>query len=282
MMDKRTFVGALAGVLITSPIAATAQQPGKVWRIGVLASAPGDSPLLEAFREGLRELRYVEGQNIRIEYRFAAGKYDLLPGLAAELVRADVDLILTDGNAAVHAAKNATSTIPIVMGTSGDPISSGAVKSLRRPGGNVTGLTLFGLELSGKKLELISAALSKKVTQVGLLINPTNPQALPLRTETEIVARSLGLQLVSLAASDPSELERAFDSASKARVEAMVTMPDAMFWNFRKRLVDLAAAGRIPTIYAEREFVEAGGLMSYGPNVSGNPHFEDQKVLTFT
>ena len=214
MTDRRTFVGTVACALLASPFAAKAQQAGRIWRIGVLASAPGDSALSEAFRKGLRELGYVDGQNVRFEYRFAAGNNELLPGLAADLVRSNVDLILTDGNAAVHAAKTVTSTIPIVMGTSGDPISSGVVRSLRRPGGNVTGLTLFGLELSGKRLELITSVFSKAVTQVGLLINLTNPQAAPLRSQTELAARSLGLHIVPIAASDPSELSRAFDAAS--------------------------------------------------------------------
>ncbi len=222
-----------------------------------------------AFRQGMRELGYVEGQNVRFEYRFAAGQNDLLASLAADLVRNKVDLILVDGNAAVHAAKSATGTIPIVMGTSGDPISSGAVKSLSHPGGNVTGLTLLGAELAGKKLEFINTAVPNVAT-VGLLLHTTNPQAAPLRSETEIAARSRGLRLVSFTLQNPKELEPAFTAATKARVGAMITMPDAMFWNSRKQLVDLAANSRLPTIFPESEFVEAGGLMSYGPNVSMN------------
>jgi putative ABC transport system substrate-binding protein len=217
----------------------------------------------------LRDLGYVEGQNVVFDYAFAAGKNDLLPGLAAGLVRRKVDLILTDGNAAVHAAKNATSTIPIVMGTSGDPIASGAVKSLGQPGGNVTGLTLLGLELSGKKLELIRGAVPN-LGVVGLLVNPTNPQAAPLRKETETSARSLGLRVLSFEAANPDELDKAVHQAAKARVDAIITMPDAMFWNARKRLVAAAATTRLPGIFAEREFVEAGGLMSYGPDVPAN------------
>jgi len=270
-MDRRTFVGVVASGCLVIADVLPAQQSSKVWRIGVLASAPGDSPLFGAFREGMRELGYVEGQNVRFEYRFAAAQNALLAGLAAGLVRDKVDLILTDGNAAVHAAKDATSTIPIVMGTSGDPISSGAVKTLGHPGGNVTGLTLLGVELAGKKLELISSTVPN-VSAVGLLINTTNPQATPLRSETEVTARSHGLRLVSFSAVTPMELEQAFGAAAKARVGAMITMPDAMFWNFRDRIVDLAASARLPTIYAEREFVEAGGLMSYGPNVPKNFH----------
>jgi putative tryptophan/tyrosine transport system substrate-binding protein len=269
-MYRRTFVAVASALLVVADIL-RAQQPAKVWLIGVLASAPGDSPLFKAFREGLRELGYVEGQNVRFEYRFAAGQNDLLAGLAAELVRDKVDLILTDGNAAVHAAKKATSTIPIVMGTSGDPISSGAVTTLSHPGGNVTGLTLLGVELAGKKLELIGGIVPN-MTAVGLLVNPTNPQATPLRRETEVAARSQGLRLVSTPAATPKELAQAFEAAAKARVGAMITMPDAMFWNSRESLVELAAKVRLPTIYAEREFVESGGLMSYGPSVPKNFH----------
>jgi putative ABC transport system substrate-binding protein len=269
-MDRRTFVAVASGWLVVADVL-RAQQSAKVWLIGVLASAPGDSPLFEAFRKGLRELGYVEGQNVRFEYRFAAGQNELLAGLAAGLVRDKVDLILTDGNAAVHAAKEATSTIPIVMGTSGDPISSGAVKTLSHPGGNVTGLTLLGVELAGKKLELISSIVPK-VTAVGFLVNTTNPQATPLRSETEVAARSRGLRLVSFSAVTPKELEQAFGAAVKARVDAVITMPDAMFWNYREHAVELAAKVRLPTIYAEREFVESGGLMSYGPSVPKNFH----------
>ncbi len=217
----------------------------------------------------MRDLGYVDGKNVQFEYRFAAGKNDLLPGFAADLVDRRVDLIFTDGNATVHAAKNATSTIPIVMGTSGDPISSGAVKSLSRPGGNVTGLTLLGVELSGKRLELIYIVVPT-LTTVGFLVNPTNPSAPPLQKETESAALSRRLQLVTFGAANPTELDAAFKAATKAHVKAMITMPDAMFWNFRQRLVVLAATTRLPTIFGEREFVEAGGLMSYGASVSGN------------
>jgi putative tryptophan/tyrosine transport system substrate-binding protein len=269
VIDRRAFLAILGLGAFGRPRAVRAQPAGKVWRIGVLASAPADSPLLQAFRQGLREVGYVEGQNVLIEYRFAAGKNDLLPGLAADLVAAKVDLILTDGNAAVHAAKNATRTIPIVMGTSGDPLSSGAVKSLSRPGGNVTGLTLLGLDLAGKKLELIRTAVPK-VKAVAMLVNPTNPQASPLQKATEGAARSLALRFVPCAAASPADLEKAFEAAAKEHADGMITMPDAMFWNFRQRLVTLAAARRLPTIFAEREFVEAGGLMSYGPSVANN------------
>jgi putative tryptophan/tyrosine transport system substrate-binding protein len=258
------------GVLSVSLIV-HAQQVGKVWRIGVLATAAGDSPLLEAFRQGLRELGYVDGQNVQFDYKFAAGRNDLLPRLAAELVNVKVDLILTDGNAAVHAAKNATSTIPIVMGTSGDPISSGAVKSLSRPGGNVTGLTLLGLELSSKKVDLITTALPK-ARIVAMLVNPSNPQAVPLQKETEAAARARSLHLVPCLAPSPAELDRAVEVASKARADAMITMPDAMLWNQRQHLVDQVTARHLPTMFAEREFVEAGGLMSYGPSVPNNFH----------
>ena len=266
---RRWIVTRLPLTLLVTSRRAEAQQGGKVYRIGVLASAPADSALIEAFRQGLRELGYVEGRNVVFDYAFAAGKNDLLPGLAAGLVIRRVDLILTDGNAAVHAAKNATSTIPIVMGTSGDPIASGAVKSLGQPGGNVTGLTLLGVELSGKKLELIRGALSN-LGVVGLLVNPTNPQAEPLRKETEKSARALGLRFLSFPAASPDELDKTVHDAARAHVDAIITMPDAMFWNSRKRLVAVAATTRLPAIFPEREFVDAGGLMSYGPNVPAN------------
>jgi putative ABC transport system substrate-binding protein len=245
--------------------------PDRVWRIGVLSSSAGLSTLHEAFRAGMRELGYVEGRNVAYEFRFAAGENERLAALAADLVRARVDVIVTDGNAAVHAAKSATDAIPIVMATSGDPISSGAVRSLSRPGGNVTGLTLLGVELSSKKLELIGAMVPRLAT-IGMLLNTTNPQAAPLRAETEHAAAARNLHFVPLFAADPRRFPSAFDAAASARVDGIVTMPDAMFWNFRQQIVTLARARHLPAIYSEREFVESGGLMSYGANVPRNFH----------
>jgi putative ABC transport system substrate-binding protein len=219
----------------------------------------------------MRELGYVEGRNVVYEFRFAEGENDRLAALAADLVRTRVDVIVTDGNAAVHAAKSATDLIPIVMATSGDPISSGAVHSLSRPGGNVTGLTLLGVELSSKKLELISAMVPKLAT-IGMLLNTTNPQAAPLRAETEHAAAARNLRFVPLFATDPRRFASAFDAAANAHVDGLVTMPDAMFWNFRQQIVTLAQTRHLPAIYSEREFVESGGLMSYGANVPRNFH----------
>lgn len=268
-MNRRRFIDAT--LLLTVRGTLWAQTPTKVWRIGVLASAPGDSPLFAAFRQGLNELGYTEGKNIHIDYHFAAGQNNLLPALASELVKSNVDLILTDGNAAVRAAKNATALIPIVMGTSADASSSGAIRTLSRPGGNVTGLTLLGSELAGKRLELIDAMVPD-MSAIAFLMNPTSPQAVSVRTQTEVAARSRRLRLATIAVPSPSEIDEAFETARTLRVDAIVTMPDAIFWNYRKQLVDAAARTRLPAIFAEREFVDGGGLMSYGPNISENFH----------
>jgi len=269
LIGRRTFLAGTGAVLLAAPLAADAQQAGKVPRIGFLAAAaPSDvSARLDAFRQGLRALGWVEGQNIVIDYRFAEGRYDRLPDLAAELVRLKVDIIVSVASQGVAAAKNATETIPIVMISVGDPVGLGFVASLARPGGNVTGSSFsVGLEIVGKGLELLKETVPK-VRRVAILLNPANP-AHPLAiSEVNVAARSLGVQLQVLEARSLNEFDGAFAAMAKERVGALLVLTDGMFILHRTRLADLAARSRLPAAYGTREMVEAGGLMSYGPSL---------------
>ncbi|KRT71644.1 MAG: hypothetical protein XU13_C0041G0021 [Candidatus Rokubacteria bacterium CSP1-6] len=266
----RRLICAISLAMLLAPLGAAAQQPGKVPRIGYFsAGSPSSAPhLLEAFRKGLRELGWVEGQNIVIDYRFAEGRFDRLPDLAAELVRLKVDIIVAVATQGVAAAKNATETIPIVMiSGSADPVGLGFIASLARPGGNVTGLSYsVGPEILGKGLELLKE-IAPKVRRVAILSNPASPvQPLFIR-EVKVAARSLGVQLQLLEARGPNEFDGAFAAMAKERVGALLVVADGLFILHRTRLADLAARSRLPAIYGYREHVEAGGLMSYGSSL---------------
>ncbi len=252
------------GILLV-PLAADAQ-PGKVARIGFLSGGPPGDPYVEAFRQGLREIGYVEGQNIVVEYRHAEGKFDRLPALADELVRLKVDAIVAGGTPPILAAKPATSTIPIIMVTSQDPVSIGLVTSLARPGGNITGLTCFAPELSGKRLELLKEAVMG-ITRVGLLANPAEPSTPYDLTATEAAARSLGLQLQILNVRGPDDIASAFSAMTKEHVRALNTLPSVMLFSQRRQIAELAAKHQLAAMFDFREFVDAGGLMSYGPSL---------------
>ncbi len=270
MTTRRAFIGTLAGGLLAAPLAADAQQAGKVPRIGFLSvTSPSDRPpLLDAFRQGLRELGWVEGQNIVIDYRYAEGRVDRLPGLAAELVRLKVDLIVASaGTQAATAAKNATETIPIVMIYVRDPVGTGLIASLARPGGNVTGVSgSAGLELFAKQLELLKETVPK-IRRVAILSNPANAYHQLAIREVKVAARSLGVQLQLLEARGPNEFDGAFAAMAKERVGALLVLSDAMLNSHRTRLADLAARSRLPAAFGVRDDVEAGGLMSYGPSI---------------
>ena len=259
----------LTGGLLTAPLAAEAQQAGRVPRIDFLSlTSPSDRPpLLDAFRQGLRELGWVEGQNIVIDYRYAEGRVDRLPDLAAELVRLKVDLIVASaGTQAATAAKNATETIPIVMIYVRDPVGTGLIASLARPGGNVTGVSGYaGLEIVAKQLELLKEIVPK-IRRVAILSNPANAYYQLAITELNVAARSLGVQLQLLEARGPNEFDGAFAAMATERVGALLVLSDAIFSSHRTRLADLAARSRLPAAYGVRESVEAGGLMSYGPS----------------
>jgi putative tryptophan/tyrosine transport system substrate-binding protein len=258
----------LLPALFVAPLAADAQQAGKVPRIGLLSTtSPSDRPpLLDAFRQGLRELGWVEGQNIVIDYRYAEGRVDRLPDLAAELVRLKLDLIVSAGTQGVTAAKNATETIPIVMIGVRDPVGTGLIASLQRPGGNVTGVSgSAGLEIVAKQLELLKETVPK-IRRVAILSNPANAYHQLAIREVNVAARSLGVQLQLLEARGPNEFDGAFAAMAKERVGALLVLSDAMLNSHRTRLADLAARSRLPAAYGVRESVEAGGLMSYGPS----------------
>ena len=269
-VERRGFiVGTLS--LLAAPLAAEAQPAGKVHRIGFLGSgsATGDSRTREAFREGLRELGWVEGQNLVIEYRFAEGQSDRLPDLATELVRLKVDVIAAGPTPPVLAAKKATGTIPIVGMSLTDPVGLGLVASLARPGGNVTGVTYsVGTETFGKGLELLKEAVPK-VRRVAVLSNPASPSQSLAIASLKSAARSLGLELLLLEARGPIQFDGAFAAMAKDGVEALfvVTDPTYLLPGAAARLADLAAKSRLPSMHAQRAAVEPGGLMSYGPSI---------------
>ena len=268
-MDRRRFLlTSLAGVLAT-PLAAEAQQPSKMARVGYLefgSAAPG-TPHLEAFRRGLRELGWIESQNIAIEVRYAEGKQDRLAEFAADLVRLKVDVIFASATPAALAAKQATTTIPIVIGFVADPVGSGLVPRLARPRGNITGWThLAGLELNAKRLEILKEAIPE-ATRIGALWNPANPIHEPSLRVIEAAAQRLKVQLHPKGVQDPHELEGAFSAMAQERLQGLTVPPDGMFLVHRARIIELAAKHRIPTMYGVRELARAGGLMAYGVNL---------------
>jgi len=259
-MNRRTFLCGLTLGTVGAPLAAAAQQPQKVPQVGIL-SAFSASAREEAFRHGLRDLGYVEGQNVALRSRYAQGRFDKLPDLAAELVRLNVDVILASPTEAIRAAQRATKTIPIVMPVSGDPVGSGIVTSLAHPGGNITGLTSVAPELTAKRLELLKT-IAPTVSRVSFLANQSTPKR--FLTEIEAAGRILGTQISSVMVEDADELDRAFSAMAKARVGGLVV--DFVLHEYRRRIADLAIRHRFPTISGPREFAEAGGLMAYGPD----------------
>jgi putative tryptophan/tyrosine transport system substrate-binding protein len=268
---RREFIGTLAGGLLAAPLAAEAQQAAKIARIGYLAGNLAAAPRLEeALRQGLRDLGYVEGRNLVIEYRDAEGKVDRLPALAAELVALKVDVIVAPNTPQALAAKRATRTLPIVFCFVADPVASGLVTSLARPGGNVTGLSSLTPELVGKRLELLKQAVPG-VSRVAVLWQPGFQGE---RTEkdmlkgADVAARALGVRLQFVEAQGPADIDRAFSDMTRAHAGAVTVIGSTMIIGERRRLVDLAAKNRLPAVYARREYVDAGGLMSYGSNIA--------------
>jgi putative ABC transport system substrate-binding protein len=265
MMDRRTFIGGVAGALLAAPLAARAQQAEKVYRIGILEPIPAaqNAANLDALRKGLRELGYVEGRNLIIEYRSADGRAERFADLASELVRLKVDLIVTRGTPAARAAKNATGTIPMVMATMGDPRA--IVASFAQPGANITGLTTFSTELSAKRIEILKE-LVPNLSRVALLHNMGNPAVPPEWEETKRAARSLGLQAELLDVRSGDDLRRAFELAVRQHVDALVVGADGLTQMHQQTILDFVARNRLPAAYPAREFVEAGGLIAYAVN----------------
>ena len=246
---------------------ARARTPARIGRLSPL-SAEADRLNMEAFRKGLTDLGWVEGKSFTIESRFAAGQLDRLPGLATELARERLDLIITGSDPGVLAAKKATSSIPIVMVTTGDPVAGGLVTSLARPGANVTGVTALGQVLTAKRLELLKEAVPG-VARIAVLVNPKLSYTAVFLKERDATSRTLGLELPVFEASEADALEAAFTEMTKARAGALMVQIDPWFITHRQRIVRLAAMSRLPAVYGESEFVEAGGLMFYGASLVG-------------
>jgi putative ABC transport system substrate-binding protein len=259
----------LALGLLVAPLTATAQPPRQVPRIAFLSQASREAiadDYFEPFRQALRELGYVEGQTIALEFHWAQGRLERQQELAAELVRRQVAVIVTLGPSATRAAKNATSTIPIIMANDNDPVGDGFVASLGRPGGNITGLSGMIQDLNAKWLELLKETVPG-LTRVAVLWTPADIWAERALRETEEAARTLALQVHALAVRGPDDFEGAFQAATREHAEALTVLRAALTWDHRTRLIDLAAQHRLPAMYWQREFVEAGGLMSYAPRL---------------
>ena len=267
MKTRRHLLIALGASFATWPVTTYAQQPARVPRLGLLSPFLRSDTALwhQAFKRGLRELGWVEGQNIAMEYRYAEGKSDRLADLAAEFIRLKVDIIVTSVTTDALAAKKTTRTIPIVMAAAGDPVASGLVESLSRPGGNITGLSQVSPQLAGKRLELLKE-LVPKLSRVGVLWNPAGTTSPIAWNESQLPARVLGLELHSMEVRSPNDYAKVFEDAAKAGAGAVAIMPDPSFITQLKRIADLSAKSRLPSIFYLAEFVDAGGLVAYGPD----------------
>jgi putative ABC transport system substrate-binding protein len=268
-MKRRAFITLLGGAAAAWPLAARAQSGGKVRRIGLLSGAPreGASDNFDAFLQGMHELGYVEGRDFITDLRFADGNYERFPELAAELVRLEADVIVTGTGAAIRTLQRATTTIPIVLAYSTDPVGNGFVASLARPGGNITGLSGSSEDTSPKQLELV-ATVVPNVSRIGLLGNPASPVYADVRKGAQTAAQKVGLTLVSVEARNPQEIDRAFAALNNQRVQAFIAAGDAVFFTQRRQIAELALRNRLPSMFSQREYAKAGGLMSYGENLS--------------
>ena len=272
-MDRRTFIGSVAGGFLAAQLAAFAQPQGKVWRVGFLIArrrpASGETDYYRAFPQGMRDLGYVEGKNLVIERRYADGKFDRLPELAAELVHLRVDVIVTAGTAATSAAEKATSTVPIVMGSTNDPVISGFVKSLARPGGNITGISNLTVDLSTKDLEMLLSVVPK-LSRVAVLVNPGNSAHASIVKTLQTSSLKTDVKILPLEARTPQEIESGFSTVAQQNAEAVVVALDTFLVQQGRQIGELATRYRMPSVFAVREHVDADGLMSYGPSLSDN------------
>jgi putative ABC transport system substrate-binding protein len=266
-IERHTFLLAVAAAFLAVPLAAHAQPAGRVWRIGFLgAGRPGESTSAEqGFRQGLRELGYLEGQNIIVEVRYAEGRIERLDGLAGDLVRLKVDVLVVGGVPGAVAAQAATRTVPIVVATAADIVGAGLVKSLARPGGNLTGTSSLNTELSGKRIELLKELLPR-LSRAAALWNGANPGAVRTWQETQAAAQKISVQLRSLDVRRPDELDRAFEVAKRGKDDALIVIQDSFTLVNQKTITRLAARHRLPAMYGSSSFAEEGGLMSYGAN----------------
>jgi putative ABC transport system substrate-binding protein len=263
-LKRRQFIALLGGAVW--PLAARAQQP-KVWRIGVLAAVPPTPAMLSAFRDGMRERGYVEGQNLSIDVRWPQGTFEHDPSLVAELINSNVDVIVAWATPTIIAVRHATSIIPIVMVGVGDPIGSGFIASLARPGGNITGLTNISVDLSAKLMEMF-VELVPGMKRIGVVCNPNNPGMPKFLRETEDAVRKLNMQVQVVNAQSSDEFERAFAQLSAESVDGVVPLADPTVIEHSRRIAELAQSARLPTAFQRRENVDAGGLFSYGPDIN--------------
>ena len=270
MTARRRWVIALAAsVLLTAPLAPLAQ-PQKVYRVGFLGNSTAtlEAHLVGPFREGLRDFGYVEGQNLRIEYRWAEGKYERFPALIAELIALKVNVIVTAGTPATLAVKKATASVPLVMVAVGDPVGTGIVPSLNRPGGNITGLTSIAQELEGKRLELLREVIPN-LSHIAVLWNSVSPVQAIEQSRVRAAAQALRMTILSYGVQTEEGLEKAFATIVKEQPGALLVLADRLFLHHRKLIMDFATRHRLPGVYAYRELVEVGGLMSFGPSYAG-------------
>jgi putative tryptophan/tyrosine transport system substrate-binding protein len=267
-MRRREFIKFLGGAVAVWPVAARAQQGGKKkYVVGRFTAGSATDPNTEVLTEALRELGWVEGENVVYERRYAENRVELLPEMAADLVRLKVDVIVAGGILAPLAAKRATSTIPIVMASAGDPLGTGLVASLARPGGNVTGMSMMLPDLAGKRLELLRDILPG-LARIAVLWESGNPGQTIIFKETEVAARTLGVEVQSLEVRGPDDLARAFEAAQQQHPDALVTVDGPLTLNHAKQIVDFTAGQRLPSVHGTREFAAAGGLVSYGTNLA--------------
>lgn len=271
MNNRRKLLVALGAGALAAPLASFAQQqPARIARIGFLGNSTAalEANLIGPFREGLRDLGYVEGRNILIEYRWAEGKYERFPTLIAELTALKVDVIVTAGTPAALAVRKATTSVPLVMVAVGDPVGTGIVASLARPGGNITGLTSISPELEGKRLQLLKE-VTPKLSHVAILWNPNNAFHVIELKQAQFAAQMLRIKLLSLGGWNEEGLEKVFTEIIRERPDALLVLADRLFLHHRARIMEFAAQHRLPGVYAYRELVEAGGLMSFGPSYAG-------------
>jgi len=273
MISRRKLIFALSLSPLAASCRAYSQQQGKIWRVGFLALRHVDFVDTDyyygPFRQGMRELGYVEGRNLAIEWRSAEGKAERLTDLAAQLVQGKVDVIVTAGSAATSVAQKATATIPIVIAATSDPVGSGFVKSLVRPGGNITGLSTLSLDISPKNLEIM-LSIVPKLSQVGVLVNPANSGHAAIVKSTQAAAQKLNIKVLPAEARTAQEIERAFSVMAREHAGAVIVAIDAFFIQQGRQIADLAAKHRLPTMSGSREYVESGGLASYGQNLADN------------
>ena len=266
-MKRKITVLTLCAMLFALCVSAEAQPPGKIPTIGFLGNSTAalEENLVEPFRQGLRELGYVEGKNILIEYRWAEGKYERFPALIAELVAQKVDIIVTAGTPAALAVKKAAPSIPLVMAAAGDPIGTGLIESLAHPGGNITGLSGMAVDLEGKRIELLREVIPK-LSHVAVFWNPTSPLQVNSEKEVQAAARAFKMKVLSLGVQSPAQFDNAFATIRRERPGALLALADRLFLHNRARIMEFATKQHLPGVYAYVELVEAGGLMSYGPS----------------